>query len=126
VERLAASPGTKDWGRLGIMAQLRCEVTHLFDVPPEAFYPPPKVQSAIVRLVPHPISPFSTHDVEAVSNVVQLAFSQRRKTLRNNFKGVFNDEELRSLGIEPGDRAEGLQIEQFIALAELRGSQQAG
>jgi len=126
VERLAASPGTKDWGRLGIMAQLRCEVTHLFDVPPEAFYPPPKVQSAIVRLVPHPISPFSTHDVGAVSKVVQLAFSQRRKTLRNNFKGVFNDEELRSLGIEPGDRAEGLQIEQFIALAELRASRQAG
>ena len=108
------------------MTQIDCDVESLFEVPPEAFFPRPKVQSAIVRLVPHPISPFSTHDVETVSNVVQLAFSQRRKTLRNNFKGVFNDEQLRSLGIEPGDRAEGLQIEQFIALAELRGSQQAG
>ena len=126
VERLAASPGTKDWGRLGIMAQLRCEVTHLFDVPPEAFYPPPKVQSAIVRLAPHPVSPYPEHDMKAVSEVVQLAFSQRRKTLRNNFKGVFDDEQLRLLGIEPSDRAEHLEIEQFIALAELRASQQTG
>ena len=126
VERLAASPGSKDWGRLGIMAQLRCEVTHLFDVPPEAFYPPPKVQSAIVRLVPHRASPYPEHDVKAVSEVVQLAFSQRRKTLRNNFKGVFDDDQLRSLGIEPGDRAELLEIEQFIALAELKAAQQTG
>lgn len=126
VERLAASPGTKDWGRLGIMAQLRCEVTHLFDVPPEAFYPPPKVQSAIVRLIPYPVSPYPKHDVKTVSAVVQLAFSQRRKTLRNNFKGVFDDDQLRALGIDPGDRAELLEIEQFIALAELQAGQQTG
>jgi dimethyladenosine transferase len=101
VERLAASPGSKDWGRLGVMAQFQCEVEHLFDVPPEAFYPPPKVQSAIVRLTPHKTPPYPDVDRDALASVVTQAFAQRRKTLRNNFKGTFTDERLRQWGLSP-------------------------
>ena len=116
VERLAATPGSKDWGRLGVMAQFQCEVEHLFDVPPEAFYPPPKVQSAVVRLTPHSISPFSGVDRADLSRVVTQAFSQRRKTLRNNFKGALTDADWEALAIDPTARAETLAINDFIAI----------
>lgn len=117
VNRLAAQPGNKHWGRLGIMAQYHCEVEHLFDVPPEAFFPPPKVQSAIVRLTPHAGSPWPACDTRALRQVVQAAFAQRRKTLRNNLKGILDDTALESLGLDPGARAETLSLEDFIALA---------
>lgn len=119
VDRLAAHPGNKEWGRLGIMAQFDCEVTHLFDVPPEAFYPPPKVQSAIVRLVPRDQPLYPSCDKVKLAKVVQLAFAQRRKTLRNNLKGVFTDNELQSVDISPDARAETLGINQFVALSAL-------
>jgi 16S rRNA (adenine1518-N6/adenine1519-N6)-dimethyltransferase len=118
VDRLAASPGNKHWGRLAILAQADCEVSHLFDVPPEAFYPPPKVQSAIVRLAPkHPGQRLDC-DREALKRVVQTAFAQRRKTLRNNFKGLFDDTVLTSLDIDPSARAETLSLADFARLAE--------
>ena len=116
VERLAATPGIKDWGRLGVMAQFQCEVEHLFDVPPEAFYPPPKVQSAVVRLTPYSISPFSEVDRADLARVVTQAFSQRRKTLRNNFIGALNDADWEALEIDPTARAETLPINDFIAI----------
>lgn len=119
VERLAASPGSKDWGRLGIMAQLQCEVTHLFDVPPDAFFPPPKVQSAIVRLIPRETPLFPDCDRQKLAKVVQLAFSHRRKTLRNNFKNVFTDSDLASLNIDPSARAETLPLNTFVELSRL-------
>ncbi len=114
VERLAASPGSKDWGRLGVMAQFQCQVEHLFDVPPEAFYPPPKVQSAVVRLTPRSHLPSVKR--AALAKVVTQAFAQRRKTLRNNFKGVLEDREFEALHIDPSARAETLSIEDFIAI----------
>ncbi|QIB65963.1 16S rRNA (adenine(1518)-N(6)/adenine(1519)-N(6))-dimethyltransferase RsmA [Kineobactrum salinum] len=117
VNRLAASPGNKHWGRLGIMTQYHCEVEQLFEVPPEAFYPPPKVRSAIVRLTPHPHGRWPACDETALRRVVQAAFSQRRKTLRNNLKGILGDEALEALGLDPGARAETLLLEDFIALA---------
>ena len=116
VERLAATPGSKDWGRLGVMAQFQCEVEQLFDVPPEAFYPPPKVQSAVVRLTPYSMSPFSDVDRADLARIVTQAFSQRRKTLRNNFKGALNDADWESLQIDPKARAETLTINDFIAI----------
>jgi len=119
VERLAAGPGSKDWGRLGIMTQLQCEVTHLFDVPPEAFFPPPKVQSAIVRLVPRPEPLYPHCDRAKLATVVQTAFSQRRKTLRNNFKNLLTDDNLESVGVDPSARAETLSLETFVALSQL-------
>ena len=114
VERLAASPGSKDWGRLGIMAQFQCQVEHLFDVPPEAFYPPPKVQSAVVRLTPRRQLP--PVEREALAKIVTQGFAQRRKTLRNNFKGTLEDSDFEALHIDPSARAETLSIEDFIAI----------
>jgi 16S rRNA (adenine1518-N6/adenine1519-N6)-dimethyltransferase len=114
VERLAASPGGKAWGRLGIMAQYQCQVEHLFDVPPEAFNPPPKVQSAIVRLTPWETSPWPACEQKSLRRVVQAAFAQRRKTLRNNLKGLIDISRLEALEIDPGARAETLELKQFI------------
>ena len=118
VERLAAAPGSKDWGRLGIMAQFQCEVEHLFDVLPEAFYPPPKVQSAVVRLTPFSESPFPEVPRSALAKVVTQAFAQRRKTLRNNFKGTLTDTDYETLQIDPSARAETLTIANFIAITQ--------
>jgi 16S rRNA (adenine1518-N6/adenine1519-N6)-dimethyltransferase len=116
VERLAAVPGTKAWGRLGIMAQYLCRVEHLFDVPPEAFDPPPRVQSAIVRLQPWHESPWPACDEAQLRKIVQAAFAQRRKTLRNNLKGLIDSPALEALGIDPGARAETLTLNQFIEI----------
>ena len=116
VERLAASPGSKDWGRLGVMAQFQCGVEQLFEVPPDAFYPPPKVQSAVVRLTPHAEPPYPHIDRTGLASVVTQAFSQRRKTLRNNFKGTLEDADFVALQIDPGARAETLAIGDFVAI----------
>lgn len=117
VQRLAASPGSKLWGRLGIMAQYLCEVEHLFDVPPSAFFPPPKVQSAIVRLVPRQESPWPHCDPAQLKRVVQAAFAQRRKTLRNNLKGILDSDDIQSLGLDPGCRSETLELIDFIHIS---------
>jgi 16S rRNA (adenine1518-N6/adenine1519-N6)-dimethyltransferase len=114
VRRLAAMPGSGDWGRLGIMAQYRCRVEHLFDVPPEAFSPPPRVQSAIVRLTPWRESPWPDCNPLLLADTVRRAFAQRRKTLRNNLKGLIDAGVLESLGIDPAARAETLQLSDFI------------
>lgn len=116
VDRLAASPGSKDWGRLGVITQFQCRVEKLFEVPPDAFFPAPKVQSAVVRLEPRPELPFGTIDQEALASTVSQAFSQRRKTLRNNFKGRLADRDFEQLGIDPVARAETLEIEDFVAI----------
>jgi 16S rRNA (adenine1518-N6/adenine1519-N6)-dimethyltransferase len=116
VDRLAARPGGKDWGRLGIMAQYHCEVEKLFEVPPEAFNPRPKVRSAIVRLAPWRESPWASCDTSKLRGVVQTAFGQRRKTLRNNLKGLIDTTHLEALGIDPGARAETLELSHFIEI----------
>ena len=116
VERLAASPGSKHWGRLGIMAQYQCQVEHLFDVPPHAFKPPPKVQSAIVRLTPWSTSPWPQCNAQLLRILVKAAFAQRRKTLRNNLKEIIDSTQLEALGIDPGARAETLKLTQFIEI----------
>ena len=117
VNRMSARPGSKAWGRLGIMTQYHCQVESLFEVPPSAFSPAPKVQSAIVRLAPWAKSPWPDCDEAVLRRVVQAAFAQRRKTLRNNLKGTLNDSQLEQLGIDPGARSEMLELSQFIAMA---------
>jgi 16S rRNA (adenine1518-N6/adenine1519-N6)-dimethyltransferase len=117
VNRLAASPGNKNWGRLGIMAQYHCEIESLFEVPPSAFSPAPKVQSAIVRLQPRERSPWPPCDEALLRKLVQAAFAQRRKTLRNNLKGILDSDALEELGIDPGVRSETLELGQFIDMA---------
>ena len=117
VDRMAAAPGSKDYGRLSVMLQWQLRVEKLFDVRPGAFTPPPKVDSSVVRLVPHATAPIQVRDAVAFAHVVRAAFAQRRKTLRNNLKGLMTAETLESLGIDPQRRAETLTLVEFAAVA---------
>lgn len=118
VQRLAAEPGGKDYGRLSIMAQYFCRVTPLFDVPPGCFFPPPKVMSAIVRLQPHEPA-IAAQDAVLLSQLVNVAFQQRRKTLRNTLKSMSSEEMLRAAGINPDARAETLAVADFVRLSNI-------
>jgi 16S rRNA (adenine1518-N6/adenine1519-N6)-dimethyltransferase len=106
VARMAAPPDCGDYGRLTVMLQTHCTVTRLFDVGPGAFRPPPRVDSAIVRLVPHATPPFEVADRRRFAAVVLAAFSQRRKTLRNSVSGLVGPAGFEAAGIDPGRRAE--------------------
>jgi 16S rRNA (adenine1518-N6/adenine1519-N6)-dimethyltransferase len=117
VERLCAAPGDSAYGRLGIMMQYRCEARYLFTVSPGSFNPAPKVDSAIVQLTPRKELPFKANNFERFAQVVKAAFAQRRKTLRNNLKGLIDDSGLQALNINPGIRAEMLGIEAFVSIA---------
>ncbi|WP_303904917.1 16S rRNA (adenine(1518)-N(6)/adenine(1519)-N(6))-dimethyltransferase RsmA [Thiohalomonas denitrificans] len=117
VDRLAASPGGRDYGRLSVMVQQRCRVEHLFNVSPGAFHPPPKVHSAIVRLLPYETPPVPVAEPALFSRIVAKAFSQRRKTLRNTLKGELDAETIEACGIDPTRRAETLSVEEFGRLA---------
>lgn len=118
VQRLAAQPGSKAYGRLTVMVQYVCEVEYLFTVPPEAFDPQPKVESAIVRLRPHKTSPYTPIATEVLEKLVASAFSMRRKTLANNLKGIISAEQLNDLGINPTDRPEQISIENYVQIAK--------
>jgi 16S rRNA (adenine1518-N6/adenine1519-N6)-dimethyltransferase len=117
VERMAAGPGSRTYGRLSVMTQFRCEVTPLFDVQPESFSPPPKVCSSIVRLRPLSVPPADAGSFSNLERVVAAAFSMRRKTLRNSVRALFTADELLAAGIDPGQRAEQLSLAQFAQLA---------
>lgn len=117
VERMTAAPGSKNYGRLSIMIQYYCEAELLFRVPPTAFIPAPKVESAIVKLLPRPSKPFQLNNPEILASLVRQAFSQRRKTLRNNLKGLLSDEELENLDADPALRAENLSPEDYVRIA---------
>ena len=121
VQRLAAEPGNKDYGRLSIMAQYNCRVTPLFDVPPGCFFPPPKVMSAIVRL--QPCEPtVVAHNPQTLSHLVNVAFQQRRKTLRNTLKTIATEEQIVAANINPDTRAETLSVDDFVRLANQLGN----
>ena len=118
--RLAAVPGAPDYGRLAVMAQRLCRVERLFDLPPAAFTPPPKVSSSVVRLTPRPDRP-TAELRQALAAVTQAAFGQRRKMLRQSLRPLGADPLplLAAAGIEPTRRAEELGIEEFCLLAKL-------
>jgi 16S rRNA (adenine1518-N6/adenine1519-N6)-dimethyltransferase len=118
--RLVAAPGSPDYGRLAVMAQRLCQVERLFDLPPAAFTPPPKVSSSVVRLTPRPDRP-TAELRQALAAVTQAAFGQRRKMLRQSLRPLGGDPLplLAAADIEPTRRAEGLSIEEFCRLAEL-------
>ena len=118
VDRMAAAPGSKTYGRLSVMAQLECEVTPLFRVPPGAFYPVPRVESAVVRLTPRPAEAPRPRDHARFAAVVARAFQTRRKTLRNALNGLCDTTCLEEAGIDPGARAESLSVADFIRLAD--------
>ena len=119
VDRIVASPGSRDYGRLSIMLQLRCHAQRLFDVPPDAFYPSPKVMSTVVRLLPHAKAPVQLADYALFQKLVTQAFSQRRKTLRNSLKNYLSSQIIESLDIDPKLRPECLTLEQFATLANM-------
>lgn len=118
VERMAASPGCKDYGRLSVIIQYYCEVEHLFNVPPEAFEPAPKVDSAIVRLSPYQNSPYDAVDKEALERIVASSFAMRRKTLNNNLKGIISAAQLQDLGIDSSKRPEQISVAEYVQLAK--------
>ncbi|MEP5766122.1 MAG: 16S rRNA (adenine(1518)-N(6)/adenine(1519)-N(6))-dimethyltransferase RsmA [Halieaceae bacterium] len=120
VNRMAATPGGKAWGKLGVMAQFHSHIEALFEVPASAFSPPPKVVSAIVRLQPH-AAPVDRAAEKQLRRVVSAAFSQRRKTLRNTLRDLVDVQQLEELGIAPGARAETLTLEQFVAISKTIG-----
>ena len=124
VERLAAEPGGGDWGRLSIMVQYHCRVEHLFNVGPGAFNPPPKVDSAIVRLVPHTELPCPARDHRLLEVVVREAFNQRRKTLRNTLKGLLSAAQIEAAGVDGSLRPEQLDLAAFVRLADALADQQ--
>jgi 16S rRNA (adenine1518-N6/adenine1519-N6)-dimethyltransferase len=118
VERMVAEPGTKAYSRLSVMLQWKYDMELLFVVPPTAFDPPPQVDSAIVRMIPR-AQPLAV-DGKRLEAVVQKAFSQRRKVIRNCVAGMFTEAQLLEAGIDPGARPEAVGLEQYVALANLK------
>ncbi|HEX3897489.1 MAG TPA: 16S rRNA (adenine(1518)-N(6)/adenine(1519)-N(6))-dimethyltransferase RsmA [Rudaea sp.] len=118
VDRMAAPPGSKTYGRLSVMLQLRCGVEPLLHVPPGAFRPPPKVESAVVRLVPHRRDALPDVDAKLLGNIVRAAFGQRRKTMSNSVSEFATADDLADAGIDPRARAEQLAPHAFVCLAQ--------
>lgn len=115
VERMVAEPGSKTYGRLSVMLQWRYHMELMFVVPPDAFDPPPRVDSAIVRMMP--IAQPLHCDAGKLEQVVQKAFSQRRKVIRNCLSGMFEESDLIEVGIDPQLRPEAIALEHYVALA---------
>ncbi|MGD8175708.1 16S rRNA (adenine(1518)-N(6)/adenine(1519)-N(6))-dimethyltransferase RsmA [Marinimicrobium sp. ARAG 43.8] len=117
VKRLAAGPGEKAYGRLGIMVQYDCEVAPLLEVPPSAFDPAPKVDSAVVRLTPHARRPVTANNFSTLSTLVNIAFQQRRKTLRNALKQWVPAEQMSDLPVDTSLRPEALSLDDYVTLS---------
>lgn len=118
IDRLAAEPGSKQYGRLSITTQCCCDVYPLFDVPPSCFHPEPKVMSGIVRLIPKTLSKEDKALLAPLQTIAKSAFATRRKTLRNNLKGIFSDEDFATLSIDPSQRPEQLPIDDYVKMAK--------
>ncbi|AWI77306.1 16S rRNA (adenine(1518)-N(6)/adenine(1519)-N(6))-dimethyltransferase [Parazoarcus communis] len=117
VMRMVAEPGTEDYGRLSVMLQYRFRMGRMFDVPPGAFRPAPKVMSSIVRLVPLPAEELTARDEALLGAIVTAAFGQRRKTLRNTLREFLDEAGFAALGLDPGLRGERLSVAEFVAIA---------
>lgn len=117
VDRLAAEPNSKAYGRISVAIQQACAVEPVLMVPPSAFTPAPKVDSAVVRLVPYRNPPYPVTDRADLHKICLIAFNQRRKTIRNNLKGLLSDEQLEILGINPNARPETLTVTDYCRLA---------
>lgn len=122
---MTAEPGCKAYGRLSVMLQYRYVMHKLFDVPPGAFVPPPKVTSSVVRMIPRPLTDLPEVDLEMFSEIVAAAFQQRRKTLRNALSQVLSENEIRTAGIDPSLRAEALPVAAFVKLANIAANKRS-
>ncbi len=116
VERMVAAPSTPEYGRLSVMLQYRLRMEYLLTVPSEAFDPAPKVESAFVRCIPHALLPYPAIDEALLSQVVQTAFSQRRKTIRNTLKPFLSDDDFAQIKIGSQLRAENLSVADYVAI----------
>jgi 16S rRNA (adenine1518-N6/adenine1519-N6)-dimethyltransferase len=121
VERITAAPGSKSYGRLTVMLGCHLESLPLFDVGPEAFRPPPKVVSSVIRLRPHAAGKFDLQNPRQLALLVMQAFGKRRKTIRNALKGFVTEAQLNACGIDPGSRPEQIAIARWVALSNLPG-----
>jgi 16S rRNA (adenine1518-N6/adenine1519-N6)-dimethyltransferase len=119
VERMVAAPGSGDYGRLSVMLQVACDVEWLLDVPPESFSPPPKVDSAVVRLRPHASSRYHCTDEKHLQRLLTAAFNMRRKTLRNALKGQGTPEQFTAAGIDLSLRPEEVDVATWVKLSNL-------
>lgn len=117
VERMIAPPGDSEYSRLSVMLQYHFDMEKLIDVPPECFYPAPKVDSAVARLQPR-AQPLQAQDETVLEMVVAAAFSQRRKTLRNTLGRLLTGEDFEALGVDPGARAQTLPVATYVAIAD--------
>ena len=117
VNRLAAGPNHKNYGRLSVMAQYYCKVMPVLPVPPTAFKPPPKVDSAVVRLIPYTEPPVAVNSVNRLNQVCSMAFNQRRKTIRNSLKELISPDQWEQLSVSPDSRAENLSLTDYAQLA---------
>lgn len=115
--RLSASAGSDHYGRLSVMVQYHCNVQLLFDVSPNAFYPPPQVWSSVVKLIPYRELPYLANDYPLFVEMVRHAFGQRRKTLRNSLKNIVSDSVWQQVSISSDLRAESLTVKDFVELA---------
>jgi 16S rRNA (adenine1518-N6/adenine1519-N6)-dimethyltransferase len=120
VGRMVAAPGASDYGRLSVMLQYRFDMEKVLDVPAEAFDPAPRVESAVVRMVPRASNATRAKDEKLLVQTVALAFSQRRKTLRNTLGSVLSAAEFAALGIDPQARAQTLSVDDFVRIADYR------
>ena len=116
-ERIVANSGNRHYGRLSIMLQYYCECHYLFEVSPGSFQPPPKVDSAVIRLLPRAAPQYDVGDFNQFSRIVQAAFAQRRKTLTNSLRAYLDRESIGACGIDPGLRAETLEPGDFAKLS---------
>lgn len=116
-DRLSALPHNGDYGRLSVMVQYHAKVQSAFDVPPSAFFPPPRVQSSVIRITPHRALPVKAISEKILSDVVRDAFNQRRKTIRNSLHKHIPDSAWEELGIQREMRPENLSVADFVAIA---------
>jgi 16S rRNA (adenine1518-N6/adenine1519-N6)-dimethyltransferase len=124
VERMVAAPGGGDYGRLSVMLQYRFDMEKVIDVGPDAFYPQPKVDSAVVRMLPRKVIEPKARDETLFAHVVTAAFSQRRKTLRNTLRNLLELPDFDALAINPGARAETLSVADFVRIANRMATRQ--
>ena len=117
VMRMVAEPGSTDYGRLSVMLQYRFRMGRLFDVPPGAFRPAPRVTSSIVRMMPLPTGQLGARDEALLGRIVAAAFGQRRKTLRNTLRDFLDEADFAALELDPGLRGERLGVADFVAIA---------
>jgi 16S rRNA (adenine1518-N6/adenine1519-N6)-dimethyltransferase len=122
VERMVAEPSTPEYGRLSVMLQYRFRMEKLLDVPPQSFRPAPKVDSAIVRMIPLPAGEIAVRNEKLFAAIVATAFGQRRKTLRNTLRSYLNEQDFEQLAINSQLRAENLNVSEFTKVSNYLGA----